>query len=70
MLHHTTTFPVIASILSPKALIRHILPNFGLAEIDRRFHIDLEHLIDKPLRNIRPFLSHRPHEWDYLQWFA
>jgi Ser/Thr protein kinase RdoA (MazF antagonist) len=31
-----------------------------------RFSIDLEHLLDKPLRLIRPFLSHRPSDWDYL----
>lgn len=36
----------------------------------RRFQIDLELLIDAPLRNIAPFLAHRPNDWDYLQRFA
>lgn len=31
-----------------------------------RFQIDLEHLVDGPLRHIGPFLSHRPHDWTYL----
>jgi Ser/Thr protein kinase RdoA (MazF antagonist) len=35
-----------------------------------RFHIDLEHLIDKPLRNIQPFLHSRGEAWDYIQKFA
>jgi Ser/Thr protein kinase RdoA (MazF antagonist) len=35
-----------------------------------RFHIDLDHLIDTPMRNIEPFLSHRADEWAYLQQFA
>ncbi len=35
-----------------------------------RFHIDLDHLIDTPLRNIGPFLSHRADDWAYLQRFA
>jgi Ser/Thr protein kinase RdoA (MazF antagonist) len=36
----------------------------------QRFHKDLNHLIDKPLRNIEPFLEHRPDDWAYLQAFA
>lgn len=32
-----------------------------------RFEIDLNHLLDEPLQNIRPFLSHRPEDFDYLQ---
>jgi Ser/Thr protein kinase RdoA (MazF antagonist) len=36
----------------------------------QRFHIDLELLIDSPLRNIAPFLAHRPDDWSYLQRFA
>jgi Ser/Thr protein kinase RdoA (MazF antagonist) len=36
----------------------------------QRFHIDLDLLIDNPLRNIAPFLAHRPGDWDYLQDFA
>ena len=35
-----------------------------------RFHIDLDHLIDTPLRNIEPFLAHRADAWAYLQRFA
>lgn len=35
-----------------------------------RFHKDLHHLVDKPLQNIEPFLSHRPADWAYLQGFA
>jgi Ser/Thr protein kinase RdoA (MazF antagonist) len=35
-----------------------------------RFHLDLAHFIDQPLRNIQPFLSHRPDDWDFLQQFA
>lgn len=36
----------------------------------QRFHVDLELLIDGPLRNIAPFLAHRPDDWAYLQRFA
>lgn len=36
----------------------------------QRFHVDLELLIDAPLRNIAPFLAHRPQDWAYLQRFA
>ncbi|MEW5869843.1 MAG: phosphotransferase [Chloroflexota bacterium] len=36
----------------------------------QRFEIDLELLIDAPLRNIAPFLAHRPADWAYLQGFA
>jgi Ser/Thr protein kinase RdoA (MazF antagonist) len=35
-----------------------------------RFPLDLEHFIDRPLRNIEPFLVHRPEDWVYLQKFA
>ncbi|MBN1483849.1 MAG: GNAT family N-acetyltransferase [Chloroflexia bacterium] len=35
-----------------------------------RFHKDLEHFIDRPLRHIEPFLAHRPKDWTYLQHFA
>jgi Ser/Thr protein kinase RdoA (MazF antagonist) len=35
-----------------------------------RFHKDIEHFIDRPLRNIEPFLAHRPDDWSYLQQFA
>ena len=33
----------------------------------QRFHVDLDLLIDTPLRNIAPFLAHRPVDWAYLQ---
>jgi Ser/Thr protein kinase RdoA (MazF antagonist) len=32
----------------------------------RRFSIDLEHLLDKPLESIGPLLAHRPDDWNYL----
>jgi Ser/Thr protein kinase RdoA (MazF antagonist) len=35
-----------------------------------RFHKDIEHFIDQPLRYIEPFLSHRPDDWDFLLKFA
>ncbi|MCJ7701767.1 MAG: phosphotransferase [Anaerolineales bacterium] len=35
-----------------------------------RFHKDLGHLIDTPLKHIQPFLRHRPSDWDYLQGFG
>jgi Ser/Thr protein kinase RdoA (MazF antagonist) len=35
-----------------------------------RFHKDIEHFIDRPLRNIEPFLSRRPDDWSYIQGFA
>ena len=35
-----------------------------------RFPIDLDHLIDAPLRNIEPFLSRRAGDWAYVQQFA
>ena len=31
-----------------------------------RFKIDLEHLLDKPLQSIQPFLKHRLDDWNYL----
>jgi len=37
----------------------------------QRFHLDIEHFIDQPLRNIEPFLaSSRPDDWAYIQKFA
>ena len=37
----------------------------------QRFHLDIEHFIDQPMRNIEPFLSSsRPDDWKYLQHFA
>jgi Ser/Thr protein kinase RdoA (MazF antagonist) len=35
-----------------------------------RFHKDLDHLIDQPLKNIEQFLAHRPVDWAYLMDFA
>jgi len=35
-----------------------------------RFHVDLEHLIDRPLRFVEPILSRRAEDWDYLTPFA
>jgi Ser/Thr protein kinase RdoA (MazF antagonist) len=32
----------------------------------KRFHIDHDHLVDSPLRSIRPLLAHRPKDYDYL----
>jgi Ser/Thr protein kinase RdoA (MazF antagonist) len=36
----------------------------------QRFHTDIDLLIDQPLRNIAPFLAHRPVDLEYLQCFA
>jgi Ser/Thr protein kinase RdoA (MazF antagonist) len=33
----------------------------------RRFRLDLDHLINKPLATIQPFLQHRAGDWGYLQ---
>jgi Ser/Thr protein kinase RdoA (MazF antagonist) len=35
-----------------------------------RFHADLNHLIDIPLKHIRPLLSRRVGDWSYVQRFA
>jgi Ser/Thr protein kinase RdoA (MazF antagonist) len=35
-----------------------------------RFHKDIEHFVDRPLRSIEPFLAHRPDDWAYLRRFA
>ena len=35
-----------------------------------RFHKDLAHFIDMPLRNVEPFLAKRPTDWAYFQAFA
>lgn len=37
------------------------------AEDPRRFHLDLNHLIDEPLRYIAPFLNNRPDDLAYLR---
>ncbi|HEU4343417.1 MAG TPA: phosphotransferase [Candidatus Binatia bacterium] len=33
----------------------------------KRFHIDTQHLVDEPLKNLRPFLDHRRKDFDFLQ---
>jgi len=50
------------------ASMHNALENFSSTH--KRFHKDIYHLIDKPLRYIEPFLSHRPDDWAYLQSFA
>jgi Ser/Thr protein kinase RdoA (MazF antagonist) len=35
-----------------------------------RFRKDIEHFVDRPLRNIEPFLSRRADDWSYLRQFA
>jgi Ser/Thr protein kinase RdoA (MazF antagonist) len=32
----------------------------------QRFHLDLDHLLDIPLKSIRPLILHRPDDWKYL----
>lgn len=39
----------------------------GFASDHRRFSIDLEYLIDRPLLSVQPFLARRPAEWRDLQ---
>lgn len=36
----------------------------------RRVPLDLEHLIDSPIRSIQPMLVHRQEDWEYLQAFT
>ena len=36
----------------------------------RRFHLDMAHFIDQPLRHIKRFLNHRQDDWHYLQRFS
>jgi len=36
----------------------------------KRFHIDLKHLLDEPLKNIKPFLAHRKKDYTYLATLA
>jgi Ser/Thr protein kinase RdoA (MazF antagonist) len=36
----------------------------------QRSHIDLDHLIFTPLKNIKPYLQHDPTTWDYLTGFV
>lgn len=39
----------------------------GFQSRHQRFPLDLEHLIDVPLKSIQPLLQHRPDDWGYLQ---
>jgi Ser/Thr protein kinase RdoA (MazF antagonist) len=50
------------------ATIHNAVQDFTSRHI--RFHIDLDHLIDTPLRNIEPVLSPRSDDWAYVQRFA
>lgn len=36
----------------------------------QRVALDLEHLLDAPLREIQPVLAHRPEDWEYVQTLA
>ncbi|HJN51223.1 MAG: phosphotransferase [Pseudomonadales bacterium] len=36
-------------------------------EDGRRFHVDLRHLIDRPLKHLAPYLAHRKDDLEYLQ---
>lgn len=38
----------------------------GFLSSHQRFTLDLDFLIHKPIEYIRPFLKHRPADWDYL----
>ncbi len=40
------------------------------SSVHNRFSIDLEHLLDAPLRSIAPMLAHRKGDWHYLQQIA
>ena len=42
----------------------------GFTSPHERFHLDLDHLIAKPLRLIQPFLDHRPDLWTELNRIA
>jgi Ser/Thr protein kinase RdoA (MazF antagonist) len=42
----------------------------GFNSQHQRFHKDLAHFIDMPLKNVAPFLKHRPDDWDYFLGFA
>lgn len=39
----------------------------GFRSQHQRFDLDLEHLLDEPLRSIQPLLQHRSDDWAYLQ---
>jgi Ser/Thr protein kinase RdoA (MazF antagonist) len=42
----------------------------GFASAHARAPLDLEHLVDRPLAALRPFLAHRPEDWRYLEGLA
>jgi Ser/Thr protein kinase RdoA (MazF antagonist) len=50
------------------AEMHHALDDFSSSH--PRFHKDLEHFTEKPLKNIAPFLKHHPDDWGYVQKFA
>lgn len=50
------------------AQMHHALDDFSSPH--PRFRLDLAHFTDQPLQNIQPFLTHRPHDWEFLQKFA
>lgn len=35
-----------------------------------RFRLDMDHLLDTPVRSIQPFLSHRKDDWEYVKRLA
>jgi len=47
------------------AAMHNALDNFSTSQ--QRFKLDIQYLIDHPLKTIQPFLSHRPDDWRYLQ---
>ena len=50
------------------ARMHNALEDFGSPH--RRFHKDIVHFVERPLRNIEPFLVQRPDDWAYVQRFA
>ena len=42
----------------------------GFTSNHKRFDLNLDFLIHKPMALIKPFLSHRPADWDYLCYLA
>ncbi len=36
----------------------------------KRFQLDLDHLLNMPVRTIKPFLSHRKDDWEYVKRLA
>jgi Ser/Thr protein kinase RdoA (MazF antagonist) len=42
----------------------------GFRSSHRRTPLDLEYLTRAPIEALRPFLAHRPADWEYLEYFA